>query len=85
MKLRCCPTGELEDELESRGRELLRRMLQDHLTLRAANEPRLAAVADDAGVVHAAIETGHRRTLASVFGQVRWNAWPTATAGTKTS
>ena len=63
--------GKLEDELESRGRELLRRMLQDHLTLRAANEPRLAAVADDAGVVHAAVETGHRRTLATVFGQVQ--------------
>src|SRR6478672_7955310 len=63
--------AELEDELASRGRELLRRMLQDHLTLRAANEPRLAAVADDAGVVHAAVETGHRRTLASVFGHVQ--------------
>jgi len=63
--------GELEDELERRGRELLRRMLQDHLALRAATEPRLAAVADDAGVVHAAVEAGHRRTLASVFGQVR--------------
>jgi CBS domain-containing protein len=63
--------GEIEDELESRGRELLRRMLQDHLTLRAANEPRLAAVADDAGVVHAAVEAGHRRTLTSVFGTVQ--------------
>src|SRR5664279_5536179 len=38
--------AELEDELAFRGRELLRRMLQEHLTLRAANEPRLAAVAD---------------------------------------
>jgi hypothetical protein len=63
--------AELEDELACRGRELLRRMLQDHLTLRATNEPRLAAVTDDAGVAHAAVETGHRRTLASVFGQVR--------------
>ena len=63
--------GKLEDELESRGRELLRRMLQDHLTLRAANEPRLTAVTDNAGVVHTAVETGHRRTLTSVFGQVQ--------------
>lgn len=64
--------GELEDELESRGRELLRRMLQDHLRLRAATEQRLEpeAVADDEGVVHAAVETGHRRGLASVFGPV---------------
>ena len=53
--------AELEDELACRGRELLRRMLQDHLSLRAATEPRLAAVADDAGVLHAAVETGHRR------------------------
>jgi len=63
--------GELEGELDSRGRELLRRMLQDHLTLRAANEPRLTTVADDAGIVHAAVETGHRRALTSVFGQVQ--------------
>ncbi|MGV1010792.1 MAG: ISKra4 family transposase, partial [Dermatophilaceae bacterium] len=63
--------AQLEDELACRGRELLRRMLQDHLTLRAANEPRLAAVTDDAGVAHAAVEAGHRRTLASVFGQVQ--------------
>lgn len=62
--------AELEDELECRGRELLRRMLQDHLSLRAASEPRLAAVADDAGVAHGAVETGHRRALASVFGEV---------------
>ena len=62
--------GELEDELESRGRELLRRMLQDHLTLRAVTEQRLEDVADDEGIVHAAVETGHRRGLASVFGPV---------------
>ena len=63
--------AELEEELSCRGRELLRRMLQDHLSLRAANEPRLAGVTDNAGVVHAAVETGHRRILASVFGQVQ--------------
>lgn len=62
--------GELEDQLECRGRELLRRLLQDHLTLRATTEARLAVVADDAGVVHARVERGHRRVLASVFGQV---------------
>lgn len=63
--------AELEDELGCRGRELLQRMLQDHLRLRAAEEPRLAGVSDDAGVAHAAVETGHRRTLASVFGPVQ--------------
>ena len=62
--------GELEDQLECRGRELLRRLLQDHLTLRATTEERLARVIDDAGLVHGAIEAGHCRVLASVFGQV---------------
>ncbi len=62
--------GELEEQLEWRGRELLRRLLQEHLTLRAATEERLALVSDDAGVVHTRVEAGHRRVLASVFGQV---------------
>ena len=62
--------AELEDELEHRGRELLRRMLQDHLSLRAATEPRLEAVLDAEQVAHAAVETGHRRALTSVFGAV---------------
>lgn len=63
--------GALEDELGSRGRELLRRMLQDHLSLRTRTEPRLHTVADEAGLVHAAVEAGHRRGLASVFGPVQ--------------
>ncbi len=63
--------AELEDELEDRGRELLRRMLQDHLSLRTATEQRLPDVADADGVVHAAVEAGHRRPLASIFGQVQ--------------
>ncbi|HZW43706.1 MAG TPA: ISKra4 family transposase [Dermatophilaceae bacterium] len=63
--------AELEDELEDRGRELLRRMLQDHLSLRTATEQRLEDVADADGVVHAAVEAGHRRALASIFGQVQ--------------
>lgn len=62
--------AELEETLECRGRELLRRLLQDHLSLRAATEERLAVVTDDAGVVHGAVEPGHTRALASVFGPV---------------
>jgi hypothetical protein len=62
--------SELEDEIEDRGRELLRRMLQDHLSLRARTEQRLDTVLDAEQVAHAAVETGHRRTLASVFGPV---------------
>jgi len=37
--------GELEEQMEDRGRELLRLMLQDHLDLRAAREPRAAGAA----------------------------------------
>jgi hypothetical protein len=62
--------SELEDEIEDRGRELLRRMLQDHLSLRTRTEQRLPTVLDAEQVAHAAVETGHRRTLASVFGPV---------------
>lgn len=62
--------GQLEDELECRGRELLRRLLQDHLSLRAASEARLPVVADEDEVVHSVLEPGHVRVLASVFGPV---------------
>jgi hypothetical protein len=61
--------AELEDHLDRRGRELLRRMLQDHLDLRAAREQRVAAV-DAEGVAHAAVEARHRRSLVTIFGVV---------------
>lgn len=63
--------AELEGELHTRGRELLRRMLQDHLTLRTRTERRLETVVDVDGLGHAAVEPGHRRALASVFGPVQ--------------
>ena len=62
--------AELEDQLDRRGRELLRRMCQDHLTGRAATERRLDVVADAEAVTHRCVETGHRRPLATIFGQV---------------
>ena len=62
--------AELEDELDSRGRELLRRMVQDHFSLRAASERRLDSVCDADTVAHGAVEAGHRRPLATIFGQV---------------
>ena len=62
--------SELEDQLDRRGRELLRRMLQDHLTVRAGTERRLAAAVDSDGVTHGAVEAGHHRCLASIFGEV---------------
>ena len=60
----------LEEEIAARGREVQRRLLQDHLFARAAAEPRLARVTGPDGVVRTRSETGHERTLASVFGPV---------------
>jgi len=62
--------AELEDQLDCRGRELLRRMFQDHLSLRAVTEPRLEGVLDAEARTHGAVEAGHRRPLATVFGEV---------------
>jgi len=62
--------GEIEDQLDWRGRELLRRMYQDHLTLRSVTEHRLEAVLDTETVTHGAVEAGHRRPLATIFGDV---------------
>ena len=62
--------SQLEERLQADGRELLRRMLEDKLELRAFREQRLEGVACSAGVVRAAVEPGHERVLSSVFGQV---------------
>ena len=45
--------GELEEQLEVRGRELLRRLFQDRLDLAAAREERRHDVAGEDGVVRA--------------------------------
>jgi hypothetical protein len=63
--------AELEERLTERSRQLMRRLLQDHLDLRAISEqrhPEVVAGAD--GVRRARVERGHTRTLATVFGQV---------------
>jgi hypothetical protein len=62
--------AELEEQLGARGRELLRRLHQDHLDLRAAREQRLEEVTGADGVARTRAETGHTRPLATVFGQV---------------
>jgi hypothetical protein len=61
--------GELEDDLDRRGRELLRLLLQDHLDLRARREQRTEVIDSD-GLSHGSVEAGHKRTLATVFGAV---------------
>ncbi len=62
--------GELERRVEVDGRELLRRLLQDHLDLRAHDEARLGAVVDVDGVGRGGLEVGHQRCLTTVFGEV---------------
>ena len=62
--------AELEERLDRDGRELLRRLLDDHLALRAVREPRLESVVGDEGVSRGRVETGHTRALETVFGTV---------------
>ncbi|PYC65733.1 ISKra4 family transposase [Streptomyces tateyamensis] len=69
--------AELEEHLETAGRELLRQLLQDHLDLRAVREENLVCsgagpvVRGPEGRVRPWRETGHERWLASMFGLVR--------------
>jgi hypothetical protein len=62
--------AELESELAERGRDLLARLLQDHLDVRAAREPRLGEVIDFEGVARSRVERGHTRPLSTLFGEV---------------
>lgn len=62
--------GELEQRLQAEGRELLRLLFQDHLTLRAAAEQRVTEVRGADGVRRGSVERCHERPLASVFGEV---------------
>ncbi len=62
--------GELEARLDVDARELLRLLLQDHLDLRAEREVRVEQVACAEGVRRGCAEAGHRRRLATVFGEV---------------
>ncbi|HCU95414.1 MAG TPA: ISKra4 family transposase [Actinobacteria bacterium] len=62
--------GELEEQLEARGRELLRRLFQDRLDASAAAEERRYDVAGEDGVVRTRAEKGRTRPLVTKFGQV---------------
>ena len=69
--------------LEPRGRELLRQLFQDHLDLRAAREQRLRRSPTPTRSP-GAVETGHARALATVFGQVTVPRLAYRAAGTRT-
>jgi hypothetical protein len=72
--------AELEDRLEVAGRDLLRRLFQDHLDLRAQREARLGEVVDVHGIRHGTVEDGHARSLGTVFGQVTVSRLASGTA-----
>jgi len=62
--------GELEEQLDVRGRELLRRLFQDRLDLTAAREVRRRDVTGVDGVARTRTERGRTRPLMTKFGQV---------------
>jgi hypothetical protein len=62
--------ADLEEQLEARGRELLRRLFQDRLDLTAGREVRRHDVTGEDGVVRTRAERGRARPLMTKFGQV---------------
>ena len=62
--------ADLEEQLEARGRELLRRLLQGHLDLQAVREERRDGVTGADGAARTRAERGRTRPLVTVFGQV---------------
>jgi hypothetical protein len=62
---------QLEDMIGTRGLEVMRQMLQDHLDLRSIREPQHKEVIDANGIAHRRIEKDHERLLTTVFGTVR--------------
>ena len=62
--------GELEEQLDVRGRALLRQLFQDRLDLTAAREERRHGVTGPDGVVRTREEKGRTRPLVTRFGQV---------------
>jgi len=61
---------EIEQLVMVRGRELLRKVIQHVMDACAAAEPRLAGVADAAGMPRPRAERGHARTMISQVGPV---------------
>ena len=62
--------ADLEEQLEARGRELMRRLFQGHLDLLAVREERRGDVTGQDGIVRTRAERGRTRPLVTRFGQV---------------
>ena len=63
--------AELETQINAYGRDLLRQAMQDHLTVRAYEEPRRTDVVDADEVPHTTVERNQTRTLTTIFGDVK--------------
>jgi hypothetical protein len=62
--------GEVEGLISREGTELMRRLLQGHLDVRAAAETREAGVRGADGVIRSHVREGCRRRLMTLFGEV---------------
>ena len=62
--------ADLEEQLETRGRDLMAQVLQDRLDLTAGREERRHDVTGADGVVRTRAERGRTRPLMTKFGQV---------------
>ncbi|MGH8569329.1 MAG: hypothetical protein ACREXU_15300 [Gammaproteobacteria bacterium] len=62
--------GEVEGLISREGTELMRRLLQGHLDVRAAAETREVGVRGADGVVRSHVREGCRRRLGTIFGEV---------------
>jgi hypothetical protein len=62
--------AQMEEQLTSLSRELVRTLHQDSLDLRAARERRPGRITGSDQVRRGIVERGHERTLATVFGEV---------------
>ena len=60
----------LEALVENEGRELLRRLVQDHLALRAEREPKRPLVVGSEGKERREVVDGAQRPLKTIFGEV---------------
>jgi predicted nucleic acid-binding protein len=62
---------ELEERLQTDGRELLRQLFEDHLSVRAERERSVEGLVGADLVARRTVEAGRERGLASVFGDLR--------------
>ena len=62
--------AELEDHLSTDMRVVICQLFQDHLDLRAGHEERIGGVRGAQGALHGAVEGGHARVLATIFGEL---------------